>query len=200
MLSLLCLFPCAPSLSSRGSSWPQLTPSTQDEYVCSADEEGNVALHRLNSNDLVALLTRTNLTARDVAFDPAGKRVAVVSDDLIASVIDVDDPLKIKILSGHKKALLAVTWSPDGTILVSLIGVLAGVALTVSDVLWRQTTSSSDGQIRVWDLTSNEANCIQVIDAVLPVLNAASPGCARAVWHPSGQYFVCANRNDGTLA
>lgn len=164
------------------------------DYVCSADDMGQVALHNINSTEFTTLLNRTNLPARDVAFDPTGRYVAVVSDELVASVIDVNDTLKIKILSGHKKGLLSASWSADSILLVSFSVPPAWIELNRA----AQVTTSSDGQIRVWDLSEKEPNCIQIIDGLLPTVDPISDTARPCIsWHPSGKYFVCANRSNG---
>lgn len=38
-------------------------------------------------------------------------------------MVDAKDPLKVQLLAGHKKAVREVTWSPDGSLLVSLYSV-----------------------------------------------------------------------------
>ena len=127
---IIATFQC--TLELNGAIW-------QDEYLCSAEEDGRVALHSHGTNEFVALVTRCALPIRSARFDPKGKRIAVTSEsvlpflyflrealadglvcnsELIVKVVDVKDTLKIQLLTGHTKAVREATWSPDGALLV----------------------------------------------------------------------------------
>ena len=63
-----------------------------------------------------------------------------------------------------------------------------------------QTTSSSDGTIRVWDVSNpneQEPTCIKVLDGLIAAEEPESEMQCEAVWHPSGRYFVVGTKSHG---
>ena len=90
----------------------------QSEYLASACETGEVVLHKAGQTELDGFLTRFYLPARSVSFDPRGKRAVVTSDEVIAKVIDVKEPTKIQLLTGHSRSIREASWSPDGHFVV----------------------------------------------------------------------------------
>ncbi|KWU42267.1 hypothetical protein RHOSPDRAFT_36216 [Rhodotorula sp. JG-1b] len=147
------------------------------EYLASACETGEVVLHKAGQTELDGFLTRFSLPARSVRFDPRGKRAVVTSDEVIAKVIDVKEPTKIQLLTGHSRSIREASWSPDGHFV---------------------TTSSVDGQIRVWQLDSGtEPTCVQVLDGLIKAENAESEYSVEAVWHPAGKFFVVPGKDTG---
>ncbi|GAA5991557.1 hypothetical protein JCM10908_005761 [Rhodotorula pacifica] len=144
--------------------------AASSEYLASACETGEVILHKAGQTELDGFLTRFSLPARSVRFDPRGKRAVVTSDEVIAKVIAVKEPTKIQLLTGHSRSIREASWSPDGHFV---------------------TTSSVDGQIRVWQLDSGtEPTCVQVLDGLIKAENAESDYSVEAVWHPAGKFFV----------
>ncbi|KAK4056106.1 DNA polymerase alpha accessory factor Mcl1 [Microbotryomycetes sp. JL221] len=174
-------------LNNRLIDWheePITTVAASNTLVCTGSESGGVALHKVavqqpedgsKADDFVDLLTRCSFPIRSVKFDPKGKRVAVASDELIVKVIDAEDPTKIQLLSGHKKGVRQVTWSPDGALI---------------------TTSTSDGVIRVWDVNNGEASCIQVLEDIVKAAEPEDLGSCEPVWHPSGKFFVVQSKSN----
>jgi chromosome transmission fidelity protein 4 len=77
----------------------------------------------------------------------------VASDELLIKVIDVRDTTEIRQLAGHSRAVRSLGWNPDGSILVS---------------------ASSDGNLRVWDVSASEPVCVKTLDGLIP---AADPEC-----------------------
>lgn len=121
-----------------------------------------------------ALVTRTTLPIRCIALERkpgSGKspRVAVASDELLVKVVDVADPKRVSLLTGHSKAVRAAAWSPTSPLLV---------------------TSSQDGSARVWDLSTTDPACLKVLDGIIPVARPESEFACAACWHPSGRFFV----------
>ncbi|KAM6502156.1 hypothetical protein JOM56_002133 [Amanita muscaria] len=117
------------------------------------------------------------IPVRDVAIDPKGKRAVVVSDDVTAKVIDLEDPLRVYELKGHQRGVRRATWHPSLPLIV---------------------TCGSDGKIIAWDVSSNEANIEATMESVIPaVADIESPefnhDCS-VVWHSSGQQFFVATR------
>ncbi|EPQ25952.1 uncharacterized protein PFL1_06407 [Pseudozyma flocculosa PF-1] len=153
-------------------------------YVVTASEDGCVRLysHRpvdhegmpLPPTHLQSILRRESLPVRCAAIERAvgpdkHPRVAVCSDELIVRVVDVGDPRRVQLLTGHSRGVRSAAWSPIAPILI---------------------TSSSDGSARVWDLGSSEPNCLKVIDGILPAARPESDVACTACWHPSGSHFV----------
>ncbi|WP_322768994.1 toll/interleukin-1 receptor domain-containing protein, partial [Frankia sp. Cr1] len=66
-----------------------------------------------------------------VAFSPAGRLLATISDDTTARLWDVPAGTQHAILTGHTKSMDSATFSPDGTLLA---------------------TGSVDGTARLWDV------------------------------------------------
>ncbi|GAA5895023.1 chromatin-binding protein CTF4 [Sporobolomyces salmoneus] len=160
---------------------PVLSLSASNDYWCSASESGQVVLFKAGSKDVeddFKLVTRFSFPARSVRFDPKTyKRVACTSDDVIVKIVNIEDTDKVQILAGHKQPVREASWSPDGNYL---------------------TTSSTDGQIRVWKLDSGtEPTCLQVLDGLIKAEDADSEYSVEAVWHPSGKFFAIAAKDDG---
>ncbi|KAL7344441.1 hypothetical protein BJY59DRAFT_718629 [Rhodotorula toruloides] len=153
--------------------------SATTEYLCSASESGQVVLHQAGKTDLDGFLTRFSLPARSVRFDPRGKRAVVTSDEVIAKVVDVKEPTKVQILTGHARSIREASWSPDGQLV---------------------TTSSTDGQIRVWQLDGGtEPTCIQVLDGLIKAEDVDSEYSCEVVWHPAGKFFVVPSKDSGEI-
>ncbi|EGU12777.1 hypothetical protein RTG_00795 [Rhodotorula toruloides ATCC 204091] len=153
--------------------------SATTEYLCSASESGQVVLHQAGKTDLDGFLTRFSLPARSVRFDPRGRRAVVTSDEVIAKVVDVKEPTKVQILTGHARSIREASWSPDGQLV---------------------TTSSTDGQIRVWQLDGGtEPTCIQVLDGLIKAEDADSEYSCEVVWHPAGKFFVVPSKDSGEI-
>ena len=152
----------------------------QTEYLASACETGEVVLHKAGQTELDGFLTRFSLPARSVRFDPRGKRAVVTSDEVIAKVIDVKEPTKIQLLTGHSRSIREASWSPDGHFVVrgkgrqkESRGHSRCADFFPGTLHAPQTTSSVDGQIRVWQLDSGtEPTCVQVLDGLIKAENA----------------------------
>ncbi|GAA5978941.1 hypothetical protein JCM5350_004184 [Sporobolomyces pararoseus] len=159
---------------------PILSLSASNEYWCSASESGYVAMFKAGSidkEDGFKLVTRFSFPARSVRFDPKNyKRVACTADDLVVKIVNIEDTNKVQILAGHKQPVREASWSPDGNYL---------------------TTSSTDGQIRVWKLDSGtEPTCLQVLDGLIEADDSEAERSVEAVWHPSGKFFAVAGKDN----
>ncbi|GAA6007939.1 hypothetical protein JCM11491_006549 [Sporobolomyces phaffii] len=160
---------------------PVYSLSASNEFWCSSSESGQVVLFKAGSKDVedgFKLVTRFSFPARSVRVDPkGGKRVACTADDVIVKIVNTDDTSKVQILAGHKQPVREASWSPDGNYL---------------------TTSSTDGQIRVWKLDSGtEPTCLQVLDGLIKAEEADSEYSVEAIWHPSAKFFAVAGKDDG---
>ncbi|KZT29190.1 hypothetical protein NEOLEDRAFT_1057404 [Neolentinus lepideus HHB14362 ss-1] len=144
----------------------------------SGSEDSEVRRYPKNATEMEGLVTSGNGAAiRSLAIDPKGKRVAVSSEELDVKLIDLEDPLKITLLSGHTKCVRKVTWHPSGSLL---------------------TTSGADGKIIVWDVSEDEPKQEKVIEGVIPAVSDSEAtefahDCS-AIWHTSGQHFYAATR------
>ncbi|KAA1471682.1 WD40 repeat-like protein [Dentipellis sp. KUC8613] len=151
-------------------------------FTGSADSE--VRQYARGSREFQALVTSSaGVTIRCIAVDPKGKRVAVSSAEMTVKVVDIEDTVKIMIITGHTDCVRKVTWHPSGTIL---------------------TTSGADGRIIVWDVSGDEPKEIRVIQGVIPAIKNPKAveffhDCS-AIWHPSGEYFVVASRSHDVVA
>lgn len=156
------------------------------DYLVTGSEDGCVRIYQhsqpvsemesqmTSPTDLVCLLARSSLAVRCVVLEKAvspGKtpRVAICSDELAVKVVDAGDPKRVQLLTGHSRGLRAASWHPLRPQLV---------------------TTSCDGSIRVWDLSSTEPACVKTLESVLPVSSSTSEQTAQAIYHPSGEYFV----------
>ena len=71
------------------------------------------------------------------------------------------------------------------------------------DLLVSQTTSGSDGTLRVWDVsnsTEQEPICIKVLDGIIAVEEPECETQCEAVWHPTGKYLVIGTKTHGEQA
>lgn len=134
--------------------------------------------------DLVCLLARSSLSIRCVVLEKAvalekTPRVAICSDELVVKIVDAGDPKRVQLLTGHSRGLRAASWHPLQPQLI---------------------TTSCDGSVKVWDLSSTEPACIKTIESVLPVSNSASEHSAQVIYHPSGDYFVLPSKTHELVA
>jgi WD40 repeat protein len=73
------------------------------------------------------------------------------------------------ILRGHTKSVKHITFHPNGNIV---------------------TTSSSDGSIYVFSITSEEATLIKKLDGIIPMVEVDSETSSKVAWHPDGSVFA----------
>lgn len=138
------------SLSTRSIDPP--TCVLQFDSLVASYGKGDVCLFSHQApHSMTDLITRTNPGAepRCVKFGYNGRKLAVGSDEMIVKVIDTRDTTKVQQLAGHEAAVRGLAWNPDGTLLV---------------------TSSCDGSMRVWDMSSDETvepSCVKEIKDVI---------------------------------
>ncbi|VDC03593.1 unnamed protein product [Peniophora sp. CBMAI 1063] len=139
-------------------------------------EDGNVRIFR--ENELEGMVAKVPGAAiRCVAVDPAGKRIAISSDELSVKIVDLEDTLKVWPLEGYSECVRRLTWDPTGSLLA---------------------TSAADGTVDVWDVTQEVPRRVHSLEGVIPAVKDSKKeeflhDCS-AVWHPTGQYFVLASR------
>lgn len=150
------------------------------KYLLTASEDGAVRLYRHalpgendanKATECIRIVRREVLPVRCAALEHAtdSPRAAICSDELIIRVANVDDPRQITLLTGHSRGVRGASWSPILPLLVSC---------------------GSDGDVRVWDLSSAEGNCIKVISNQLPALRPESEYTSLACWHPAGRLLA----------
>ncbi|KAH9956929.1 WD40 repeat-like protein [Russula dissimulans] len=155
-----------------------MTLAASNNAWFSGSKDSDVRQYKAGDPDMEAVVTSSAAACiRCVVVDPAGKRIAVSSDEAAIKVIDIDDTVNMSVLHGHNNVVRKVTWEPSGSFL---------------------TSCCADGKIIVWDLTQKETKQVKVLEGIIPVIkDKDSRDFARdcsAVWHPSGQYFVVASR------
>ncbi|KAJ7132769.1 hypothetical protein C8R43DRAFT_1089712 [Mycena crocata] len=160
--------------------------SPADDCWLSASADSDVRRYVKDTGEFEGLVTSTrNTEARCVALDPRGKTVAVACDEDQIRLINLDDPLQLKMLKKdeHRSAVRKVTWHPTGALL---------------------TSCGSDGQIIVWDVTKDEPTQEVKIPGIIPTVkqrdeqgveNVAFFHDCSAIWHPSGDYFFVISRS-----
>lgn len=153
---------------------------SNNKYILTASEDGAVRLYQHSGtddssapkvNECIRIVRREVLPVRSVALERASEspRAAICSDELLIRVANVEDPRQITLLTGHSRGVRAASWSPILPFLVSC---------------------GSDGDIRVWDMSSTEGVCLKIISNQLPALRPESPFTSLACWHPHGHMFA----------
>ncbi|KAJ7262195.1 hypothetical protein B0H12DRAFT_1321837 [Mycena haematopus] len=153
--------------------------SVSDDCWVSGSLDGIVRRYSKDSSKMDGYVADSKAASqvRCVAIDPRHKTVAVASDALEVQLIQLDEIVNIKILKGHRGGVRKATWHPTAALL---------------------TTCGSDGQIIVWDVSSEEPKR-EVIQNIIPTVKDTTlpdflHDCS-AVWHPSGDYFFVASRS-----
>ncbi|KAF7361915.1 Chromosome segregation protein [Mycena venus] len=152
--------------------------SVSDDCWLSATQDGDVRRYLKDSGNFDGLVTDVKgIALRCVAIDPRGQTVAVASDEENVRLIDLNDTVKIKLLTEPKTGSRKATWHPTAALL---------------------TTCTSNGKIIVWNLSGDEPAQEAIIsDIITSVKDTTQPSfhhdCS-AIWHPSGEYFFVATR------
>ncbi|KAJ7725842.1 hypothetical protein DFH07DRAFT_1002167 [Mycena maculata] len=156
--------------------------SPSEDCWLSSSLDGEVKCYEKATRKYEGSVTSLNVPVRCVAIDPRGKTVAVASDELTIRLVDMDDRLNVKLLTGgHRSEVRKATWHPTESFL---------------------TTCGSDGQIVVWDVSKEESHKETSIPGIIPTVkekdkdkdNEAFFHDCSAIWHPSGDYFFVVSR------
>ncbi|ODV91144.1 hypothetical protein CANCADRAFT_2863 [Tortispora caseinolytica NRRL Y-17796] len=150
--------------------------------VATGSDDGSVVMYSLPTEQMLSIVYRCTMAVRDLAFSPNERWLAVVSDDLSAALVSVNDPAHAMRLKGHKSPVRSVTFSPDS-----------------SQVL----TVELDGSIRVFNISPEDASPAYTIPSAAFVsrLNASHENIdfsPKVSWHPDGSCFIVP-RDDGDL-
>jgi chromosome transmission fidelity protein 4 len=86
-----------------------------------------------------------------------------------AKVVNTVSSSRVMILRGHSKSVKHISFHPNGNLV---------------------TTSSSDGYIYVFSITSEEASLLKKIDGIIPAVDVESETASKVAWHPDGTVFA----------
>ncbi|KAJ4486150.1 hypothetical protein J3R30DRAFT_3444617 [Lentinula aciculospora] len=160
---------------------PVTALAASDDCWLSGSEDGCVRRYIKNKDELHGDVTEeAALSVRCIALDEQGTRLAVTSDNPSAKIIDMENTIKLTMLHGHRHNVRRATWRPKSSIL---------------------STCASDGEIILWDLSSEEPMILHTMNGIIPpVTDPSSPeflhDCS-AIWHPSGeQFYVISKTHD----
>ncbi|KAI6121564.1 hypothetical protein F5141DRAFT_1186762 [Pisolithus sp. B1] len=160
------------------------TIASSNDYWLSGSHDSEVRSYVHGKPDLHGLISKAaGVSIRDLAVDPAGKRVAIATEETTVKVVDIKEITNVISLAGHKKCVRKVTWHPSGNLL---------------------TTSSADGTVSVWDISGPEPRIEKTIDGVIPAVadpeHAGTPNAiiTQLAFSPS-QNLLAWTDNEGIL-
>ena len=93
-----------------------------------------------------------------------------------AKVVNINSTSRVIILRGHAKSVKHITFHPNGNFV---------------------TTSSADGGIYVFSISSEEASLIKKLDGIIPAVDVESETSSKVVWHPDGTTFAAPTPSKG---
>ena len=93
-----------------------------------------------------------------------------------AKIVNTISSSRVMILRGHSKSVKHITFHPNGNIV---------------------TTSSSDGSIYIFSITSEEASLLKKLDGIIPAVDVESETSSRVAWHPDGSVFAVPTPSKG---
>ncbi|KAI9101254.1 hypothetical protein DFS34DRAFT_463766 [Phlyctochytrium arcticum] len=149
--------------------------ATLDDLVVTGSEDKSVCSYRPGKSDTKKVLLRSTLPIRHVAIRPGSydpsriQWIAIASDELDIKLVDLNDMGNVAILKGHSRGVKTVIFDPTGNTLLS---------------------ASSDGTLRVWDLTQSLPKCQRILENMISTQDAELGDFCRIAWHPSGSCFA----------
>lgn len=119
---VLVIDPASGTVRSRIGNLPERTSRIAlhpagDRFAVAGGVPGRLGEVRLFtlSGDLLRVLAPGSDIVHDVAWSPAGDRIAVASSDATVRIFDAEGGSLVRTIPGHRDWVLAVAWSPDGS-------------------------------------------------------------------------------------
>jgi len=199
--------------------------------LATASKDGTAALWEVPSGErltpLRGPLTGDAESLNDVSISPDGIHLATTSDSTVR-LWDISTGKGLATLSGHRKPVTSLTFSPDGTRLATAsedgavrlwqvpsgepITTLTGHTGLVTDLAFspdgtRLATASKDGTVRLWSMSSGDpiATLTGYVDAVVftpdgsRLATAGSDGTTRLWDVPSGEPITTLTGHTGLV-
>jgi RNA polymerase sigma factor (sigma-70 family) len=140
----------------------QAVTSPDDRWLAVVTADGNLHIHELDSRRMIQtiFLGGQNRKVTGVRFSPGGKRIAVVADDAVGNIYDVESAKEVAVLKGHRGIIFAVAFSPDGKKVV---------------------TGGDDNTARLWEAATGKA---------LAVLEGHSDSVLSVAFTPDGERLI----------
>eukprot|EP00040_Diaphanoeca_grandis_P005605 m.33649 g.33649 ORF g.33649 m.33649 type:complete len:1140 (+) comp16851_c1_seq1:87-3506(+) len=114
-----------------------------------------------------SICTRFTLPVKHVCYNATGSTIAAAGDDAEIKVVSLIN-MSAKTMRGHDGAIRSLTFDPEGVFIAS---------------------SSSDGSVRVWNLS--DATCTKT----LSILPRSADSLFKMDWHPNGKYIAIPVKN-----
>nr|GAT44426.1 chromosome segregation protein [Mycena chlorophos] len=152
----------------------------QNDFYLTACLDGKARRYDRDGEDIATFVAKTHaLAARCIAVHPVTETLALVGDELTARIVNLNDIGKAQEWAAHRKGLRKVSWHPTEPLLA---------------------TSGGDGEISLWDASSDLQNSAKPVATLSLIPIADDPSSlpykydCSAVWHPSGDCFFVAGR------
>lgn len=172
--------------------------------------QGEVRFLDLQKGELSTRISGMSDSVTELAFDPAGRHLAVASADRTIRILTLEGPPTGKEvtlhLQGHSKAVLAVAFSPDGSLLISggadrtlkvwnartgeLIRSLGNHTDTLQDLAFRPARTFQGQPLPAYCASVSEDLTLRIwqpgIGRMVRIIRHPESPPFAAVWHPDG--------------
>ncbi|KAK9465491.1 WD40-repeat-containing domain protein [Lipomyces arxii] len=150
-----------------------LAISTSKSHFATCSEDGTVALFSIDTCEVQHMLARQSLPIHDIAFSGDGLWVAIAGEDTTVKIVNIVDITRTLTLSGHRQNVKHLSYHPNGALIA---------------------TSSTDGAIRIYSISSEEPRLIKTIENITVAVDANSQVSTKIAWHPDGRAFATQNK------
>ncbi|KAK9235116.1 WD40-repeat-containing domain protein [Lipomyces kononenkoae] len=147
--------------------------ATSRTHFATCSEDGTASLFSMTTNEMESMLVRQSLPIRDITFSPDGQWVAVAGDETTVKLVNTTDITRIITLPAHRQGVKHVAFHPNGALLA---------------------TSSVDGAIRIFSISSEEPQLVKTIEGLSPPVELSDETCTKVAWHPDGRGFATQNK------
>ncbi|KAK9352232.1 WD40-repeat-containing domain protein [Lipomyces doorenjongii] len=147
--------------------------ATSRTHFATCSEDGTASLFSMRTNEMESMLVRQSLPIRDITFSPDGQWVAVAGDETTVKLVNTSDITRTIILPAHRQGVKHVSFHPNGALLA---------------------TSSVDGAIRVFSISSEEPELVKMIEGLTPSVEPSDETSSKVAWHPDGRAFATQNK------